>query len=241
MTAYRLHFERATLQALRDTGSKGVIGEPRLFVSSFTMNVEPPNIRLESKMGGGTLYDIGTYCINAARHLFRAEPIEVDCVSVDGDGKGDVEESASCILRFPGDRLASFTVSFGTDKTSEYRVVGTRGSMRVEPGYELAAGLELHITRGGKKRTVKYTKRDQFAPELLHFSDCILEGRDPEPSGEEGLADVRVIRALYRSASTGRRVKLTARRERRQPTMRQEDTRPPVRMPRLVNATPPSG
>jgi predicted dehydrogenase len=243
MTAYRLHFERATLQALRDTGSKGVIGEPRLFVSSFTMNVEPPNIRLESKMGGGTLYDVGVYCINAARHLFRAEPIEADCVAVEGDkDPGDVEESASCILRFPGDRLASFTVSFGTDKTSEYRVVGTRGSLRVEPGYELAAGLELHITRGGKKRTVKYKKRDQFAPELLHFSDCILEGRDPEPSGEEGLADVRVIRALYRSAGTGRRVSLAAGRKRRQPTMRQENTRPPVRrMPRLVNATPPSG
>jgi glucose-fructose oxidoreductase len=243
MTAYRLHFERATLQALRESGSKGMIGEPRLFVSSFTMNVDPPNIRLESKMGGGTLYDIGIYCINAARHLFRAEPVEVDCITARGDkDDSDVEESASCILRFPGDRLASFTVSFGTDKTSEYRVVGTRGSIRVEPGYDLAAGLELHIQRDGKNRTIKYKKRDQFAPELLYFSDCILEGRDPEPSGEEGLADVRVIRALYRSVDKGRRLELAPRRARRQPTMRQENTRPPVmRMPRLVNATPPSG
>src|SRR5258706_1063955 len=126
MTAYRLHFERATLQSLRESGSKGMIGEPRLFVSSFTQNVEPPNIRLESKMGGGTLYDIGIYCINAALHLFRAEPVEVDCITAKGHVKGgDVEESASCTLRFPGDRLAGFMGTFGTDKISEYRVVGT--------------------------------------------------------------------------------------------------------------------
>ncbi len=242
MTAYRLHFERASLEALREAGARGLIGEPRLFNSCFTMNVEPPNIRLESKMGGGTLYDIGIYCINAARHLFRAEPVEVDCITAKGHVKGgDVEESASCTLRFPGDRLASFMVSFGTDKISEYRVVGTRGSLRVEPGYELASGLEHHLSRDGRKHTIKYVKRDQFAPELLYFSDCILGGRDPEPAGEEGLADVRVVRALYRSAHTGRRVKLEARRRRREPTMRQEITRPPVRMPRLVHATPPSG
>ena len=242
MTAYRLHFERATLEALRESGSRGVIGEPRLFISSFTMDVKPPNIRLEAKMGGGTLYDIGIYCINAARHLFRAEPVEAHCITVDGAKKGSsVEEAASCMLRFPGGRLATFHLSFGTEKSSEYRVVGTRGSLRVEPGYELASGLELFLTRDGKKRTIKYGKRDQFAPELLYFSDCILQERAPEPSGAEGLADVRVIEALYRSARSARRVKLGARAAQSEPTMRKEKTRPPVRMPRLVNATPPGG
>ena len=46
------------------------------------------------------------------------------------------------------------------------------------------------------------------APELMHFSDCVMTGRDPQPSGREGLADVRIIRALYRSARTGRPVRL---------------------------------
>jgi predicted dehydrogenase len=241
MTAYRLHFERATLKALRSMRD-GMVGEPKLFASTFTMNVEPPNIRLDAAKGGGTLYDIGVYCINAARHLFGAEPVDVAAFSADGAKKGStVEESMSCMLRFPGGRLATFCVSFGTDKTSAYRIVGTRGSLRVEPGYELASGLALHFTRADKKRTVKYAKRDQFAPELEYFSDCILKGRDPEPSGEEGAADVRVIRALYRAARTGRRVQLAPRQLRRQPTARQEKTRPPVRMPRLVHATPPSG
>jgi len=239
MTAYRLHFERATLQALHAV-EEGLIGAPRLFVSSFTMNVKAPNIRLEAECGGGTLYDIGIYCINAARHVFRAEPVEAFAMT--SGKKGDVEESATCMLRFPGERLATFCVSFGSDDTSEYRVVGTKGALRVEPGYELASGLEHHITREGKQtRTIAYAKRDQFAPELLHFSDCILEDTEPEPSGEEGLADIRIIRALYKSAASGRPVRLAPARIAAHPKLNNEVTRPPVRMPRLVHATPPSG
>jgi glucose-fructose oxidoreductase len=243
MTAYRLHFEQATLSAL-DKVAKGEIGEPRLFVSSFTMNVRPPNIRLDAELGGGTLYDIGIYCINAARHIFRAEPVEVFAMSASKPERrfAEVEESMSATLRFPGERLATFVVSFGADKTSEYRVVGTEGSLRVEPAYELADGLEHHLTHGKKTRHAHFDKRDQFAPEILYFSDCILEDREPEPSGEEGLADVRVIKALYRSARLNRPVKLAARRLKRQPTLEQSIRRPPVRrMPRLVNATPPAG
>jgi predicted dehydrogenase len=241
MTAYRLQFERATLTALASV-RKGLLGEPRLFVSSFTMEVaSPENIRAgPPAVGGGTFYDIGIYCINAARHLFRAEPVEVFAMTAGSTGES--EESASAMLRFPGDRLATFAVSFGADKTSAYRVVGTKGSMRVEPGYEYAQGLEVHLARAGKERRILYRKRDQFAPELLHFSDCVLQGRDPLPSGEEGLADVRVIRALYRSAQRGRPVRLDAKpARRRQPARRHEITRPPVRMPRLVGATPPGG
>ena len=240
MIAYRLHFERATLRAL-DSVKGGLIGRPLSFVSSFTLTVaSPDNIRANPHaLGGGTLYDIGVYCINAARHLFRAEPVEAFAMTT---GRvGSAEETAAATLRFPGERLASFCVSFGADKTSEYRVTGSRGSLRADPAYELASGLKLHVTREGTKKTIAYRKRDQFAPELLHFSDCVLRNRRPEPSGEEGLADVRIIRALYRSAKTGRAVSLARKPGSRTPTKRHEITRPPVRMPRLVGAAPPSG
>jgi glucose-fructose oxidoreductase len=240
MTAYRLHFERATLAAL-DSVHGGLIGRPLTFVSSFTLTVATPdNIRANPRAaGGGTLYDIGVYCINAARHLFRAEPVAAFAMAT--GRKGSAEETAAATLRFPGERLATFCVSFGADKTSEYRITGTRGSLRADPAYELASGLALHVTRGGRKKTIAYRKRDQFAPELLHFSDCILRNRRTEPSGEEGLADVRIIRALYRSAATGRAIALGRRAARSKPSRRHEITRPPVRMPRLVGAAPPSG
>jgi predicted dehydrogenase len=240
MTAYRLHFERATLSGLQAVGS-GLIGEPRTFVSSFTMKVaSPDDIRAsDPAKGGGTFYDIGVYCVNAARHLFRAEPLEVFAMTT--GRKGGAEESACAMLRFPGERLATFAVSFGADKTSEYRIAGTLGSLRADPAYELASGLKVTITREGKSKTLSYRKRDQFAPELAHFSDCVIKGRDPEPSGEEGLADVRIVRALYKSAQSGRPVSLARREAKRRPPKSQELTRPPVRRPRLVGATPPSG
>ena len=238
MTAYRLHFESATLSVLEAIGS-GALGEAKLFDSTFTMEVKAPNIRLEAAQGGGTLYDIGVYCINMARHVFRAEPVEVFAATA--GRAGGVEESASCMLRFPGDRLATFVTSFGAAKTSQYRIVGTRGSIQVEPGYELASGLTVHLTVGEKRRTMRYAKRDQFAPELIHFSECIRKRREPGPSGEEGLADVRVIRALYRSAQRNRPVRLEPKGARRTPTKRQEINRAPVARTAMVNATPPGG
>jgi len=87
MTAYRLHFERATLHAIASV-KEGLIGRPLSFVSSFTLTVaSPDNIRANPRaQGGGTLYDIGVYCINAARHLFRAEPVEVSAMTTGRKG-----------------------------------------------------------------------------------------------------------------------------------------------------------
>jgi glucose-fructose oxidoreductase len=72
MIAYRLHFEMGNLSAIRPVRD-GQIGEPRIFRSAFCQQVTPGNSRLQSALGGGPLYDIGVYCINAARYMqFRA-------------------------------------------------------------------------------------------------------------------------------------------------------------------------
>src|SRR5256714_9935099 len=105
--AYRLHFERANLEAV-EIARSGRIGEPRLFTSTFTMTVVPDNIRVKRALGGGVLYDIGIYCINAARSLFRDEPIEVHAAAA--GAIADVEESVSAVLSFSNERLASFTI-----------------------------------------------------------------------------------------------------------------------------------
>ena len=80
---------------------------------------------------------------------------------------------------------------------------------------------------------------DQFAPELLYFSDCILNKRSPEPSGVEGLADVRIIRALLVPAESGRPVKLAPLDRKRRPQPEQAETRPAIEEPELVGAQSP--
>lgn len=234
MIAYRLHFEGANLAAMALARS-GRLGELRIFQSTFTMQVKSGNVRLHRE-GGGPLYDIGVYCINAARYVFGAEPDAVQALHVAGDDPRfrDVEEALSAILYFPGERIAAFTCSFGAADVSSYRIVGTRAELCVEPAYEYASGLAYTLTRQGRKTRRRFPRRDQFAPELLHFSACIAEGRQPEPSGEEGLIDVQIVNALHRAAASGRRVELETRERSRRPAPDQERRLPPVRKPRLV-------
>jgi glucose-fructose oxidoreductase len=238
MVAYRLHFERANLEAAALARS-GKIGPVRYFDSQFSMQVKAGNIRLDRELGGGALYDIGIYCINAARSVMAAEPLEVWAAATRvGDRRfREVHDTISAMMKFPDQRLASFVCSFGAADRSAYQVVGTKGSLHVEPAYEYAQGLAYELTVGEHTRRRRFGKSDQFAAELLYFSKCVLEGREVEPSGEEGLADVRVIEALQRSITTGRSVTLDIPQRRRRPTLRQEIRRPPVQKPQLVKVT----
>ena len=242
MIAYRLHFEEANLKAIELVQS-GKLGEVRLFNSTFTQQVQEGNIRVRRETGGGTLYDIGIYCINAARYLFRAEPSEVFAVTANNGEERfrEIEEMASAVLRFPGDRLAAFTCSFSTAPVSTYRIVGSKGDLRLDPAYDFVGDLKHYLTIEGKTKETKFSSRDQFAPQLLYFSDCVLNDKEPEPSGEEGLADVRIIRALYRSAQSGQPVRLEPFERQHWPTPDQEIEQPPVKKPKLVNASSPSG
>jgi glucose-fructose oxidoreductase len=235
MVAYRLHFEALSLAAM-DVARRGELGALKFFNSSFSMTVRRGNIRTKREYGGGTLYDIGVYCINAARNLFRAEPTQVSAVSINSGLKAlaEIDETTAATLRFGDDRVATFVTSFNAADVATYRIVGTKGHLHADPAYEYAEGLAYTLTVDGKTTKKSTRKRDQFAPELLYFSDCILNDRDPEPSGHEGLQDVRIVQALYRSAQTRRPVAIRPFRKRTRLTSRQRTTRPGVRKPPLI-------
>lgn len=232
MVAYRLHFERANLEVV-EAIQRGDIGDPRWFNASFSMNVKAGDVRIRPSTGGGTLYDIGIYCINAARYCFRQEPFEVVAFTDRGEDPrfSLVEENASAVLRFPGGRLAAFTVSFGTQGVSSFRVGGTRGSIHMEPAFNYAVGLGYEIRAGERQERCDHEKRDQFAPELVYFGECIRQGRRPEPDAHEGQMDIRIIEALYRSAREGRPIGIVPIEEQTRPGLAQEMERPPVDEP----------
>ncbi|HJU06757.1 MAG TPA: Gfo/Idh/MocA family oxidoreductase [Nitrospiraceae bacterium] len=241
MIAYRLHFEEANMRAV-EMAQSGKLGRLRFFNSVFTMQVREGDIRVQRKFGGGTLYDIGVYCINAARYVFRADPVEVSAYTVGGTDRRfrEVDEMASVMLRFPDDRLSAFVCSFGATDVSSYEVVGTKGRIRLEPAYEYIGELKHEVTVGGKTRSRVFLGGDQFASELLYFSNCVLTGKNPEPSGLEGMIDVRIVEALYRSAKLGRPVKITGSGQDAWPDPKQIIRRPPVKKPALVRVKSPS-
>jgi predicted dehydrogenase len=239
MTAYRLHFERCNLE-VADIVRRKRIGETRWFDSQFSMQVKDGNIRLKDALGGGPEYDIGIYCLNAARYVFAAEPTQVFATATNsGDRRfREVPETVHVIMKFPGDRVANFVCSFGAADRSRYQVVGTKGSVVCEPAYEYAEGLGYELTIGEKKRRKKFAKSDQFAPELIHFAKCLRQRSKPEPSGKEGLIDVAIIEAIHRSMMSGRWESVAVPQiKKHRPSLEQEIRRPAVpREPPMVQA-----
>jgi glucose-fructose oxidoreductase len=240
MIAYRLHFEEANLEAIRVLRS-GKIGDARIFNSVFTQQVEEGNIRLDRELGGGPVEDIGVYCLNAARYLFRSEPTELMAFAAGDDDERfrEVPRAVSVQMRFPGGRLANFVCGFGESKVGTYQVVGTLGDLQMKDAYTWHGDITQVVTVDGKSETATFAKRDQIAPEILYFSDCVLKGREPEPSGLEGLIDVRIIEAIRESYGKGHPVKLEKMPVKKRPSLAQEIERPANEEPKLIKASPP--
>lgn len=207
MTAYRLHQDPGTIEVLERI-RQGAIGTPRLFSSVFSFQTAAGNHRLRAEHWGGPLQDIGVYCLNAARHVFAAEPVEVFAMAghCEGDPRfAEVEETLAVTLRFPGERLAQFLVSFGADALDNYTVVGTRGVLTVDPGYRFETDVAFTHRAGGEPvATHTAAPCDHFGAQTAYFSDCILTGTPPSSDGAEGLADVAVLRAIEASVNTGK-------------------------------------
>lgn len=244
MVGYRLHFDPANLSAI-ELIKKGRIGNPRIFNSNFTMQVKDiHNIRLQSSLGGGPLFDIGIYCINAARYLFQDEPVEAFAMTTSTDDPRfrEIDEMCSVSLRFPDSRLANFVISFGAASESSYEVIGSSGKILLENAYQYSEKMTLTLKAEGHKEKIKsFAPHDQFAPEILYFSDCILNDLQPEPSAEEGLLDVKIICALLASARINRPVLLDYFRKSTRPDMAQKIRKNLHAEPQTIHVSSPRG
>ncbi len=242
MVAYRLHFEPSTL-ALIELVRSGDLGDVLLFTSAFTQMVDPDNHRATSGELAGPVLDMGPYPVNAARYIFGAEPTEV--VSAIGTrhpeaGFGDFDDTVAVTLRFPGGRIAQFVLSYYANTLDSYVVIGTKGSVHANPGYMYGKPLEQAITIGESKTSKSFKNTDHFGGEMKYFSDCILNGTDPEPDGEEGFADVRVLEGVLHALKSGGPVKLDPFvRTRRIDTEAQVETLSAQKSPGLVNTSNP--
>ena len=244
MTAYRLHFEPATLDAIRRIRA-GELGELIAFTSCFTQKVDPANHRATNGIEAGPLFDMAPYPINAIRYLFGAEPLEVvSAIGVRhaGAGLGELDDTIAVTLRMPGDRLAQFTVSYAANQTDSFIIAGTKGAIQMDPAFGFGQGLAQYRTIGDTESHETFKATDQFGGELKYFSDCILDDRSPEPDGEEALCDLVVIEAIVTALQSRQSVPIApVIRSRRIDPEFQVQTLRAVSPPDPVNAASPTG
>ncbi len=212
MIGYRCHFEAANREAMRIVRA-GEIGRPRVVTAEHGFNIgDPAQWRLDRALaGGGSLMDIGIYSLQAARYLTGEEPTQV--VAMESTDRSDprfktVEDTINFQLRFPSGAVANCVSSYGSHH-NRYRVVGTEGWIDAEPGTAYS-GNRLRRLKDwrAENHPVPEAPQNQFSAQLDHLSQCVMTGAEPIVAGEEGLRDMRIIEAIYRSAREERAVSL---------------------------------
>jgi len=156
------------------------------------------------------VYHLGVECIHAARSVLGAEPAQVMAMTARTSRRygGDVDEGAVALIRFPDERLAHFHSSFGEEPRSAFTIFGEEGSIHVLNAFTPTLPSHLVTVKRGERHEQTFQPTDEYAAVLAYFADAIREDRQPEPSGIEGLQDVRLVEAIYRSSRDGRPVTL---------------------------------
>ncbi|AIZ64887.1 glucose-fructose oxidoreductase [Hymenobacter sp. DG25B] len=215
MVAYRAQYEPFNLDAIARI-RKGELGKLLQITADHGRSVDPTgdkadSWRVQKKLaGGGSLMDIGIYSLNATRYLTGEEPVEV--TAIESTDKNDprfqeVEDRIHFTLRFPSGVLATCTSSYSIQEVKRYRVFGEKAWLDLDP----ATDYNDHNLKIGDKdgeRKPNIDEGNQFAAELDHMAECVLNNTTPKTPGEEGLRDIRLIQAIYEAARTGKRVKV---------------------------------
>jgi predicted dehydrogenase len=215
MIGYRSHFEPHNREAMR-LARTGAVGRTRYVRSEHGFDFGDPNAwRLKRALsGGGSLMDIGIYALQAVRYMTGEEPVAVTArESTDRRDPRfrEVEDMIDFTLDFPSGAIGSCQSMYSANR-NQIMLMGEKGRIELEPatGY---SGQRLWVG-GDRERQVTPPPgpgRNQFAAQLDHLSECAVSGREPIVSGEEGLRDMRIIEAIYRSAREGRTIRLDRR------------------------------
>jgi predicted dehydrogenase len=203
MTAYRKYFEPSAL-TFKSLIESGKLGRLKIIHTAFTISLPSGDSwhLKKSLAGGGSLFDVGIYCINAVRWMTGLEPIEATAYSWTADpGRfSEVDENMSFQLKFPGSLYMQGSSSFAAAKASFLHVHGEKGWAALDPAYAYNEERRFFGKVAGVWFEKKFKPIDEFCLELDHFSDCIRRNREPEPDGLTGMRDLAVMEAIYEAA-----------------------------------------
>ncbi|MBB6455070.1 putative dehydrogenase [Salirhabdus euzebyi] len=196
---YQFHGQH---KRVKEIIASGEIGDVQLMKSSFSFFMANPegNIRMDPKMGGGSIYDIGCYCIHSIRHILDDEPEEI-YVEADMHPEYNIDNSAYGIFKMKSGVRAMFDCSFTMPFRTAYEVIGSEGVIKVprafRPDKNDHEGLIVIEKEDNVREEIVVT--DQYKTQVEHLSNAILENKDPIYSGEDTIKNMKIIDACYES------------------------------------------
>ncbi len=215
MIAYRIQYEPNN-RLMQKMVREKKYGAVKLIESVNGQAQGDPNQWRQKKLlaGGGALPDVGLYCLNTTRFLLGEEPTEVSAMiySTPGDARfREVEENVVFQMRFPGGALANCSTGYDFHESRRYRVHAQAGWFGLDPAFSYH-NLKAEESRAEgeteRKAQIGMDPKDQFALEMDHMSECVLEDKRPYTPGEEGVQDQRIMAAIYEAAAAGRTIKI---------------------------------
>lgn len=200
---YRHNPQTARLKELVDSGA---IGTLQLVRAAFSFPLaDAANVRLNAALDGGSLMDVGCYCVSGAR-LLAGEPDRVYGEQVVGDSGVDVLFSGT--MRFPGGVIAQLDCGLRMPNRDELEAVGEAGSVFLDDPWHCRTPV-LRLRGEGGDEEIAVDASDSYRLELENVSDAIRGDAAPLLGREDAVGQARAIEALYRSAEEGRPVTLS--------------------------------
>lgn len=200
--AFRCHPKWHRLREILDSGH---IGEIKNVQARFAIKVDNKNdIRLSPTMGGGSLYDLGSYCINGIRFIMNDEPSEV--IAIAHQSEDNVDLSVGVLMKFSNGRIAQFECSFEGEYNQSISITGTKGLINITWPFRNPV---VTIQKNGKlEREAFEFQINTYVAQVEHFNNCILKNQSLFYDSNETIANMRVIDAIYESIKSKEFVKV---------------------------------
>jgi D-xylose 1-dehydrogenase (NADP+, D-xylono-1,5-lactone-forming) len=190
---------------LRELVEEGAIGELQIVRAAFSYSLyDAENIRLRTDVDGGSLMDVGCYCVSGSR-LLAGEPESVHGLQFLGPTGTDWVFAGA--MRFPGDVFALFDCGTSLPNRDELEAVGTEGSLFLDDPWHCNLPV-IELRRNGEVERIELEFEDSYRLELENLSAAIRGEAGLLLGREDAVAQARAIEALSRSAEAGEAVRL---------------------------------
>lgn len=204
---YRLHIEPHNLEAMR-LGQDKVFGPVKKIEANFGFKVgEAGQWRLNKELaGGGSLMDVGIYCVQAARYVLGKEPIAIRTATIEGsqDAKfNQVEANIKWEMEF-SDNVIAYCSSSYTEGVDRLHVEAENGWFELSPAFQYS-GQKGKSSEG----EINFPHVIQQAVQMDDFADAIISEKHTKASAKDGLQDVRILKAIYKASETGESVMIS--------------------------------